>query len=95
MLKARLARFYGWTDGVIDNMSYAKCQEYILCIEPIGAIEALSGLGVSAYPHMKTAHAKKYVRDLKERTKSNVQREHKQMNTEDMYHHLLRTLGNG
>jgi hypothetical protein len=76
-------------------MSYARCQEYVLCIDPVGAFESLSALGVSAYPHMKAANAKKYVKDLKERTRSNVQREHKQIDTSDMYHHLLRTLGNG
>ncbi len=80
---------------MIENMSYARCQDYILCIEPIGAYESLSLLGVASYPHMKKAGAKKYEKDLKARMKSNLETSQKQMNTQDMYHHLVRTLGNG
>ena len=51
-MKARVARFYGFSDGEIDSFSYSKFLDYAKCIEMIKASEDLNDLNVVSYPHM-------------------------------------------
>lgn len=95
MLRARLARFYGWTDREIGRMSYARCRQYLMSIESLRAEEKLHMLGVSSFPHMKREQARQFEKKLKDEAKRYVNRGKAPQSTEELYHHLIRTLGNG
>jgi hypothetical protein len=90
LLKARLARFYGWGDREIESMSYGVCQEYALCIEPLMAEEALTQLPIVSFPHIKKSGAQKIERDLRQRSKRNLEKKQTQQTTADIYEALLR-----
>lgn len=90
-----MARFFGWTDDEIARMPYSKTQEYLRCIEPLMAEETLVQLTVSSFPNLKKSDAKRVEKDLRARTKRNLEAKRTQMTTEDMYRELVRTLGNG
>lgn len=76
-------------------MSYAKAQEYFLCIEPLMAEETLVNITATSYPHQKKSKAQEIEKTLRKRTRSNLETERKQMSTQDIYNDLIRTLGNG
>ncbi len=76
-------------------MSFEKAKQYAQCIEPLTSQECFSQLPIVSYPHMKPASRKKIEKDLRDRTKRAVDKKPTQGSTEDIYHHLIRTLGNG
>ena len=76
-------------------MSYARAQEYVLCIEPLMAEETLINITATSFPHQKKGNAKKIEKELHVRTKKNLERKKTQASTADIYQDLLRKLGNG
>lgn len=58
------------------------------------AQEALALLPVSTFPHMRKDKARGVEKKLKKAAKIDIHKDSK-MSTEDLYHHLIRTLGNG
>ena len=59
MLKAKLARFYGWTDSEIDGLEYSKAVKYFESITTIEAQELIALKPIISYPHLKdTARGK-------------------------------------
>ena len=76
-------------------MTYANCLTYLKCIEPLTAEETLVDLTVSCYPNQKKSTAQQIEKDLRSRTKRNLEGSHKQATTEDIYRDLIRKLGNG
>lgn len=95
MFKARLARFYGWTDREIGSMSMTKAKEYMNCVTMIEAQEALNLLPVYVYPYMKKGREKEFLKNLYKQSKINLITNKVQSTTADIYQHLIRTLGNG
>ena len=59
------------------------------------AEETLVQLTVSSFPNLKKSDAKRVEKDLRARTKRNLEPKRTQITTEDMYRELMRTLGNG
>ena len=94
MLRARLARFYRWSDKEIGSMTVARVNKYAECIESIIAQEALAMLPIVTFPHMKKDKAKGLEKKLR-KTASSWMRKEAPKSTEDLYNHLIRTLGNG
>ncbi len=76
-------------------MSYKKAMQYFECIEPIKAEETLVALNVSSYPQSKKTARQKYEKRLKQIISSFDRKNEPQKSTEQLYEHLLRTLGNG
>lgn len=76
-------------------MSYARAQEYLLCIEPLMAEETLIDITANSFPHQKKAKAQKIEKELRSRTTRNLERKKTQASTADIYEDLLRKLGNG
>lgn len=74
-------------------MSYGLCQEYALCIEPLLAEETLSKLPVSSFPHLKKQQAQKLEKDLRHRTRRNLEKKKTQLTTADIYQELVRKFG--
>lgn len=64
LVKAELARFYGWTDAYIMELDMQTFHSYYTAITVIKSAECLSDLNVISYPHQKEASAKKYIKDL-------------------------------
>lgn len=59
------------------------------------AEETLVDLTVSSYPRQKKAKAQKIEKELRARTKRNLESKKTQQTTEDIYRELVRVLGNG
>ena len=95
MFKARLARFYGWTDREIGRLQHSVALSYFESIELLKAEETLVSLNVSGYPHAKKAFRQKFEKSLKATIRRFSRKKGKPQSTEDLYHHMLRTLGNG
>ena len=76
-------------------MSYKDTQEYLRCIEPLTAEETRTNIVVSAYPNLKKDKAKKIEKEISRRTQANLKGKNVNMTTKDIYHEMLRTLGNG
>lgn len=76
-------------------MDYDTASQYLMCIEPLTAEESLRGLQVSVFPKLKREGQRKIEKELRKQAKRNFERQKKPKNTEDLYYHMLRTLGNG
>jgi len=63
-MNAKLAFFYGWTPQVIDELDYPTAFEYFNAIEVIEAQNAILGIRVSSYPHMKDDGRNKIMKEL-------------------------------
>ena len=59
-----MARFYGWTDYEIKNLTSKTFYEYWLGITVIESEEIMLGIKVSTYPHLKKTDANKVFREL-------------------------------
>lgn len=64
-MKARLARFYGWTDYEILSMEYETVLEYYQAITVIDAEQQLNSIRCSSYPNMTKDAKDKTHRELK------------------------------
>lgn len=69
MLKARTARFYGWTDAEMDQLPYSLLRKYYSVIDSLRAQEAFIELDIASYPKMKTSKKKDFLRTLKRRAR--------------------------
>jgi len=67
MARAKLARFYGWTDEVISSMEARRVHPYLKAIERIEAQEALLGMNISDYPKMKNSDRSKLYKSIRSR----------------------------
>lgn len=73
-------------------MPYGRVLQYIQAIRVLHAEEALTGMQVASFPHLKKDKAKKVEKDYRRMLKVE---DKTPQTTEDLYNHLLRTLGNG
>ncbi len=75
-------------------MSYASAMEYFNMITPLTAEESQRAVMASSFPHLKKEKAKKITKDLQKAARPKFEQKAPE-STEDLYQHLLRTLGNG
>ena len=64
LVKAELARFYGWTDDYIMGLELNTFHDYYSAIPVIKSAECLSDINNISYPHQKPDSGKKYIKDL-------------------------------
>ncbi len=64
-MRANLARFYGFSDKDIDEMSWDSINTYFRCIERIRAEEILWAIRVSSFPNLKPHAREKLIGDLR------------------------------
>lgn len=76
-------------------MSYSRVLQYVNCIEPLTAEETLTGLSVSTFPHLKKENARRVEKRIRKATRRNLEKSNSPKTTEDIYHDLIRKLGNG
>ena len=63
-----MARFYGWNEGEIYQLSYKQFQKYILAIDVLRARELMELIDVSSYPHLnKKESQRRLFNELKKR----------------------------
>lgn len=86
---AKIAYFYGWTDGQIDQLSVDKIDLYWQAITTIEAQEMLKQLTVSDWPHLKQNQRETIHRRLFQDAYPASFKETKQLETAD----LARILG--
>lgn len=75
-------------------MKYSRALQYFNFIEPLTAEEMQRGITVSVYPHVKKPQAKKIEKSLKKAARPSFDSKAPE-STEDLYHSLVRRLGNG
>jgi len=70
---------------------------YSLSVDSIAAEEDFRAIQVACFPNMKQGKQKKVEKELRSKLERNVQSVNTAppKSTEQLYHHLLRTLGNG
>ncbi len=73
-------------------MPYGRVLQYVKAIKMLNAEEALTGMQIASFPHLKKEKAKKVEKDYRRMLRLE---EEAPKSTEDLYHHMLRTLGNG
>ena len=73
-VKARTARFYGWTNEHIDNLPLPVFHEYAKAIDVLASEEQLVSLEAQFAPHLKDAGRKDLVRKHKAKIRSGVDR---------------------
>lgn len=73
-MRAKMARFYGWTDREISKLSLPKFMDYWIAITPLEANEAMLASKVSAYPHMEKMKRIKFFQELKRSAKIYIKR---------------------
>lgn len=65
VVKARLARFYGWSPREIDSLYLDELYQYFQAIEPLTASEKIDLLAVADFPHMKEKPRKDLIGGLR------------------------------
>jgi len=63
-MKARVARYFGWTDEEINKLKYSVFLDYVRSIAPLEATEMKTGIRVSSYPHSDDNGRKKMSNNL-------------------------------
>ncbi len=63
-MKAKVARFYGFSDSEIRNMLYSDFQDYVRAIPILKAEESLSEIMIVSYPHSKKEFQQKVHKQL-------------------------------
>lgn len=89
MFKARLAKTYGWTDAVINEMSYSAALDYYNAVTVLDAEDRLMDFQVAAYPHLQ-----KNARSKLHRTVSKAARP-KELQREVSFEELYERMKNG
>jgi hypothetical protein len=64
-MKAKVAKFYGWNDSEINNLSYPVFMQYYEAITVIEAQECLVAMNIQDYPRMKKEGRKKFYRSVR------------------------------
>ena len=74
-MKAKMARFYGWTDFVLCNMGVSKFMEYWNAITPIEAQETLLKFTISDYPQLKQTKRAEIHNDMQRQIRDMIKTE--------------------
>lgn len=69
MFKARLARFYGWSPDVIENLDVDRADSYWKCIDVIESREMLMKFTQMDYPHLKDDKRRELFKKFDSKTK--------------------------
>lgn len=76
MVKAELARFYGWTDDYIGQLDYDIAMEYIEAMEVIKARELMISYDAAIIPNLKeTAQSSRFNKARKRANPIHLQEE--------------------
>jgi len=84
LLKARVARFYGWTDDYMNSMDASTFEEYVLAMESLEARESMSMISNISYPEMKKSSQQKLARDLRIQSKKNIDMPRRELTEKDL-----------
>ena len=71
-MRARLARFYGWSDSEISELTYTDFIRYHKVMKNIKAEENLNDMSIFSYPHMKKSQAREFFKKVKRMIKSGL-----------------------
>lgn len=63
-MRAKVARFYGWSHSEIKSMPFKTFFDYHRCIEKLEAHEINNQLRVEIFPQLKKAPREKFSRDI-------------------------------
>ena len=73
-MRAKIARFYGWTDDEISKLPVKTFYEYIKAIDVLESEEQLKKIQVSLAPNIKDSTRKEMIAAYKRNVKSSVDR---------------------
>lgn len=76
-------------------MGLGEAWDYYLSMGMIECREDLLATNVSGFPHKKQAKQREYTTKLNQGMQRYLEKETKEMTTEDIYFDLIRKLGNG
>lgn len=72
-MKARVARFYGWSDREINSMEAKEFWKYFNCISSIKSAELLDSFTVSSYPNLKQSKRQQVYESVKRNISSIIE----------------------
>jgi hypothetical protein len=64
-MRARVARFYGWSHSEIKSMSFSIFFEYYQCIEKLEAHEMNNEIRIEVFPQLKKGPREKFSNDIR------------------------------
>jgi len=74
-MKAKVARFYGWTDYYISSLGVGVFMEYWNAITPIEAQETILKFKVVDFPHLKSSQRKEIHKDISSKISGMIKKE--------------------
>lgn len=94
--KAKIARFYGFSNNEIEDLYADELQDYWLAIDAIQAEEIISSINISSFPYMKKQDREKSFNDLNKKAQSIIERENgAELSTEEAASLLARRMMRG
>jgi hypothetical protein len=95
-MKAKCARFYGWSYNEIESMPFSLFLEYTKCIDLISSEETLKGYKVSIFPNLKKQAQEKVWKEEADKIKNGIDsRRNKNISLKDIAINLSRKMING
>lgn len=64
LIKAKLARFYGWSPDVINDLDLEDFDQYVVAMRMLEAQDLLLGFSKALYPNMKDQDRQKRWREV-------------------------------
>ena len=94
-MKAKVARFYGWTDEIIENLDVQTFNEYYLCIASLQNQELIMKIQAASFPNMSKSERNKMFQALKNSINIIEDQNRAFMTTEDIAKELQRKFTGG
>lgn len=94
-MRARCARFYGWSHSEIKSMPFKVFFEYYKCVEKIEAHELNNQIRVAIFPELKKGPREKMANDLRKLAYDGFKSEQVARTNKDIALELARKLSGG